>query len=132
MSLDSLIGQKEARLKILGPDGSPFFGSDGDQWSIVIAGPTHARGFQAEEMMRLHALRSLDGKGETAEQYIDRVIEPLVTRTISWSPIMFNGEPFVCTPENARKLYRESDLVRKQVEAFAYRSSSFLNPPSAN
>jgi hypothetical protein len=132
MSLENLIGTKQAELAIVGADGAPFHGSDGDQWKITIAGPTHPKGFAAEEMLRLHALRSLEGKGETSEQYIERVIEPLVTRTLSWSPITFHGEPFPCTQENARKLYRESDLVRKQVEGFIYKTANFLKPPSVS
>ena len=126
--LESLIGKKQADVAIIGPDGAPFVGADGDQWRITIAGPTHPKGFAAEEAMRLRALRQLDGRGETAEEYIDRVLEPLVTRTIGWTPVTLNGEPFVYSSENARKLYRESDLVRKQVEVFIYRSASFLNP----
>lgn len=128
MSLDALIGQKESVLRILGPDNNPFMGADGEPWTITIAGPTHPKGFQAEEALRLRVLKQLDGKGETAEEYIDRVIEPLVIRTLSWTPINLGNEPFPCTPENARKLYRESDLVRKQVEGFIFRSANFLKP----
>lgn len=128
MSLDALIGQKESTLRIVGPDGQPFLGANGEPWTITIAGPTHPKGFQAEEAMRLRVLRQMEGKGETAEEYIDRVIEPLVVRTIAWTPIQLGGEPFLCTPENARKLYRESDVVRKQVEGFIFRSVNFLKP----
>ena len=128
MTLDSLIGAKEAKLTILGVDGSPFVGADGEPWTITIAGPTHAKGFAAEETMRLRALKLLEGKGETSEEYIDRVLEPLILRTIAWSPITLAGQPFPCTPENVKRVYRESDFVRKQVEGFVYKTSNFLNP----
>ena len=60
--------------------------------------------------MRLRALKLLEGKGETSEEYIDRVLEPLILRTIAWSPITLAGQPFPCTPDNVKRVYRESDL----------------------
>jgi hypothetical protein len=128
MQLDSLFSSPESVIEINGPDGKPFIGADGEPWRITIAGPTHAMGFKAEESMRIRVLRAMDGSKETESDYIERVLEPLVIRTLAWSPINLGGAPYLCTPENARKLYRESDLVRKQVEGFIYKSGNFLKP----
>lgn len=129
----ALFEKPETALEIKGPDGAPFMGSDGEPWRITIAGPSHAQGFRAEEAMRLRVLRQMTDKDKAAnpaEDYIERVLEPLVLRTIDWSPINQNGKPFLFTPENARLLYRTSDLVRKQVEGFVYRAENFRQTPS--
>lgn len=128
MQLDALFSSPESDLEIVGPDGKPFVGADGEPWKIRIAGPTHPMGFKAEESMRLRVLRQMESGKETPDDYIDRVLEPLILRTLSWTPINLGDKPFPCTAENARKLYRESDVVRKQVEGFIYKTANFLKP----
>jgi hypothetical protein len=126
---------EEAWLPIMGADSKPFVGSDGEQFKIKIAGPTHSAGFRADEALRLRVLKQMTnqtGVETIAEDYIARVLEPLVLRTLDWTPISQGDQLFVCNEENARRLYRQSDLVRKQVEGFIYRAENFQPKPSGS
>lgn len=129
--LENLFEEQVVKLDIIGPDGTPFIGTDGEGWWITIAGPSHPAGFKAEEVARLRVFKQMTGKQEVdvADDYIERIIGPLVIRTLEWGPINQGGKPFHCTPNNVRALYTKSDLVRKQVEGFVYHAENFRKMP---
>lgn len=136
MDLLDLFEKTEEWLEIKTGDGkTSFIGADGEPFRILIAGPAHPRAFRAEELVRHRVLREMSGEGRgevTPDQYIERALEPLIIRTLDWSPIMSNGAIFPCTPENVKYLYRNSDLVRKQVEGFVFRAENFQKKPALN
>lgn len=136
MDLLDLFEKTEEWLEIKMGDGkTSFIGADGEPFRIKIAGPAHPMAFRAEEVVRHRVLREMSGeaKAETSpDQYIERALEPLIIRTLDWSPIFSNGNLFPCTPANVKHLYRNSDLVRKQVEGFVFRSENFQKKPALN
>lgn len=131
--LEDLMDADTAEMTVLGRDGQPHVGSDGNPWRITFAGPSHPIAFQLdEERQRRLITRAMPG-GKPAEQDpVELAVTPLVRRCITWSPIELEGKPLECTPENARLVFSQSVHLRNQAERFLVRASNFTRRQSVN
>jgi hypothetical protein len=68
-----------------------------------------------------------DGKAElSAKELEERLVERLVSVTLNWTNILYQGEAMDCNPQNVRKLYSEQNWIREQVARFVEDRSHFL------
>ena len=102
-------------------------------WTWTFAGPGHpatvaidreqsARFIareQAKERIRTNG-KQWKGETETPEDLRQRTIDYIVARLLRWSEIELGGEPYPCTPDNARKILGDPryGLVFEQANAF--------------
>lgn len=123
------VAEKGARLVLINPaTGEPF---DGGTWIDL-------RGFESESVKAA----SRDGqrammRATTPEQKAKVAektgLDVLVSATIAWSDdVKWDGKPFPCTPENARKLYSERSFVARQVMEFMANEANFMPSASVN
>lgn len=112
-----------AELRLTLPDSDKVaLGSDKQPMIIKLAGPDSAK-YRA--IMRERAARR--AKGEDVGDIYDLTNDDLAALTLGWSKnIGFGGKDEVeCTPENARKLYEISTIIRTQALNFILRPVSF-------
>ena len=109
-------------------------------WVWTFAGPGHPLTIAADDRQARRALHILDeqeksrvngkkwkGSGDSMEDIRDRYISYIIARLIRWTDGMaVNGEPFPCTPENARTILLNQQLgVYEQVQEFLQSEKSF-------
>lgn len=118
-----------ADLHLRHPDtGKPLFDKDGKPVTIRLAGPDSKRFQDAERWITDRQMQANKGKRNftlTADDIDEYEIERLARCTIAWSPMTQRGEPFACTPENARALYRSNLALRRQVKEFIEERGNF-------
>lgn len=102
-------------------------------WTWTFAGPGHpatvaidkeqnARFIareQAKERAQVNG-KKWKGTDETPEELRERTIDYIVARLLRWTEIEMGGEPFPCTPANARKILGDPrfGLVFDQANTF--------------
>lgn len=133
-SLDDFALEESSDLNLKNAKGEP------SGWVWTFAGPGHPSTVAADERMAKRRLaiqeeqekarvngRKWKGTGDTVEDERDRNIDYIVARLLRWSDGMtVNGEPFPCTPENARKVLLNPGLgVYEQVNTFLLDERSF-------
>lgn len=76
--------------------------------------------------------RAIDSKKEKEDDSEDIELRLLVACTISWEGIEWEGKPMECTPENALKLYSNSQLgwLKRQVDRFIHTTGNYLGKSS--
>jgi hypothetical protein len=80
-----------------------------------------------EQLNRRFNVRNKRGAAPvTAEQLETDAVDLLVTATVGWSGIVFDGAELPCTPENARMVYGKLRWLRGQVESFIQDRSNFF------
>tara|TARA_Y100000310_G_scaffold324866_2_gene387347 strand:- start:13194 stop:13604 length:411 start_codon:yes stop_codon:yes gene_type:complete len=110
--------------------GDPLFDPvSGESVGIFLRGNDSA---QVKEASRKLDLKELRGDTDTQKELL---AELLAVATISWTGIGFGSEEeeFPCTPENAKKLYSDSDTdwIVEQVVPFMRLRRNFVgNRPS--
>lgn len=102
-------------------------------WTWVFAGPGHpttvaidreqnARFIAREQAKERAQVNGKKWKGaeETPEELRQRTIDYIVARLLRWSEIELGGEPYPCTPDNARKILGDPryGLVFDQANTF--------------
>lgn len=135
--LGQLIDQDTARVPINDEAGNRIVGQDGEPWYIEVAGPTHdatkeARNIGIRQSLSNQRRARLKGaaleniQDQEIEEIANQQLEPLAIRTVGWGPISLGGKPFPFSRENARQMYRTSQLIRNQVAKFLEAETSFL------
>jgi hypothetical protein len=112
-------------VQILKPDGEP------SGFVVRVAGPESERRKKVERAKIRERLSSGKRVAVTAEQIENFPIDEAVAATISWQyPDGFNGPS--CTPENARKIYKDHADIREQVLSAANNLANFTKASRTN
>lgn len=133
-SLDDFKLEDEGDLDLRNKFGQP------SGWVWTFGGPGHPKTVAADERQTKRALalaedqeksrvngRKWKGSGDSVEEVRDRNIDYIVARLVRWNDGMtVDGEPFPCTPENARKVLLNPALgVYEQVNSYLLDEKSF-------
>lgn len=133
-SLDDFKLNDEGTLDLKNVRGEP------SGWQWVFAGPGHPKTVAADDRASKRALaladeqekarvngRKYKGSGDTVEDVRDRNIGYIIERLLRWTDGMtVDGQPFACTPENARAILLNPSLgVYEQVNAYLLDEKSF-------
>lgn len=62
----------------------------------------------------------------SAEEIQENALEMLITATVEFDGVTFNGKELLCSPENARTLYSQLPWLREQAERFLEDWANFL------
>lgn len=112
------------------PDGTPASGGGGRLVTITLAGMDSDTYGRAERAVRDRLLQraggAVRGAPISAEPQDAESIELLVACTLAWDGIGDAGGPLPCTPDNARRLYRDFPFLREQVDRFIADRKNFL------
>ncbi len=139
--IDALASTDEADLEIVDLDGNKTgwvwtFGGPGHPATIAIDNEQNARFIQRENSKeRAHANgRKWKGSDDTAEELRARSVNYIVARLLRWSDMVMGGQPFPCTPDNARKLLsdRRMGVVYDQANTFLIEERSFTKRSAKN
>ena len=130
--LDDMLDAETAELNPMDRDGNPIKGSDGKPWLITLAGPSHPIAFQLDDLRQRRVVQRLAKQHEADVDPVEQALQPIIARTIAWTPIELEGKDLPCNSVNARLLYSQSVLLRNQVERFCVRASNFTRRPSVN
>lgn len=132
--ITALAAADEADLEILDGQGNPT------GWVWTFAGPSHPATIEIDNVQNARYVarerekeraqvngRKWKGGDETADELRQRSIDYIVARLLRWSEIAMGGEPFPCTPDNARKVLadRKFGLLFEQANAFLIEDRSF-------
>ncbi len=112
--------------EILGPDGTEkldiFIKLKGIDSQARQAGL-----FKRARMESATQSPSGDDDPEVASQkYTDRLIDDLVSMTVSWRGVVLDGKELECTPENCEMIYRRFPFIRDQAKAFVEHRANFF------
>ncbi len=133
-SLDDFKLLNEGTLDLKNVRGEP------SGWVWTFAGPGHPKTVAADERAAKHALHVINeqekirvngkrykGSDDTLDDVRDRNIGYMIERLLGWSDGMtVDGQPFVCTPENARSILLNPGLgVYEQVNGYLTDEKSF-------
>jgi hypothetical protein len=133
-SLDDFKLADESDLNLRNSAGQP------SGWIWTFAGPGHPKTVAADEQQTKRALaiaeeqekarvngRKWKGSGDTVDDVRDRNIAYIIARLLRWSDGMtVDGQPFQCTPENARAILLNPGLgVYEQVNSYLTDEKSF-------
>jgi len=107
---------------------------DGKPWKIAFAGPNHPATVKLrnDEMRKtLKRLREKSAGGETegetrVDDFETEMVEAYARRTVAWGPILYEGQPFPCTYENALALYSGARAILRQVDGFVQEETNFI------
>jgi hypothetical protein len=125
---DAMQDAQEAGLDvdIRGPDNKKL------GFSIKISGPDSLRQRRVIEKIAAERMNSDDPTPLTPQELFDRQTRGLAGATISWTPFNLDGEKYVCSEENAYKLYNRFPFIRDQVAERAGRRSAFFESSSSD
>jgi hypothetical protein len=134
LDLAALAAVDEAEMEILDGNGAKT------GWRWTFSGPAHPITIKLDNEANTRAVerqkaitraqvngKKWGGDDETADDIRDRNIRYIVTRLLRWSDMTMEGQPFPCTPENARMILsdRRFFLVYDQANAFLLEDKSF-------
>ena len=123
--------EKGAELVILHPTtGEPLTGDEeGSVWKIRLIGSDAKVVKDAKHAVLNKRISQSVASGKLRARANDLEkdgIDVLVRCTQSWENIVEGGQVVPFTPDNARRLYRDYDWLREQVESFISDRSNFL------
>lgn len=114
-----------AVLELRHPSGAPLLTDDKKPVTITLLGhDADAVTELANEQANRHFRQGLGAK-ITAEGALANEIELLARATVAWSGIVLAGEALKCTPDNARRIYRDFPFIRDQARAFMSDRANF-------
>lgn len=132
--ISSLAATDEADLEILDSSGQKTgwtwtFAGPAHPATIAIDNETNARHVAREQAKERAQVNGKKWKGgdETPEELRERSINYVVARLLRWTDMQMEGQPFPCTPENARKFLadRRFGLVYDQANTFLLEEKAF-------
>lgn len=107
--------------------------SDGEPVRVRLAGPdgtrfrTARRQVREALMERLAAARERGDAAALAQLEAEAEIEMAAALTLDWENVRLpSGERFACSPDNARRLYRDLPWLLAQVGGFAAERANFI------
>ncbi len=124
----------EADLEILDLDGKKTgwiwtFAGPGHSATIAIDNEQNVRYIEREKAKERAQVngRKWKGSDDTVDELRARSVDYIVARLLRWSDMVMGGEPFPCTPDNARKLLadRRMFVVYDQANTFLIEEKSF-------
>jgi hypothetical protein len=107
--------------------GDPYTGSDGKPATISVVGSESKRYRDARQVIQRAALRT-HGKptpDETLERIRDNNIALTAAAITAWSGWESEGQPWPCTPENARDLMAIEHIRDQVANAIAEHATLF-------
>lgn len=119
-----------AKMVLVHPETfAPIEGEEGNQTTITLHGPDSTAQKEVTRKFQNKALK--DGVKRkklniSAEQMDAQALALTVAATADWENIELEGETLECTPENAKKLYKDYPWIREQVEEFMADRANFL------
>lgn len=98
---------------------------------ITVAGIDSETYQKAQRDVANKRLKKAAGRGRirlttTAEEIEADQVELLARCTLGWENIDWEGKPYQCTLENARRLYLKAPWLREQVDLFIGDRANFL------
>jgi hypothetical protein len=108
--------------------GNPLLDKSGKPMTLTLAGKDSDRFRMAQEEQREFRLRKAIQTGQERPTLADmraETIDLIAACTISWS-IMVDGEPYPCTRENVREVYRRLPWLVEQADEFITGRANFL------
>jgi hypothetical protein len=132
--LSSLAAVDEADLDILDSSGQPTdwvwtFAGPAHPVTVAIDNETNARHIAREQAKERAQVNGKKWKGgdETPEELRERAINYVVARLLRWTDMEMEGQPFPCTPDNARKILsdRRFGAVYDQANTFLMEEKAF-------
>jgi hypothetical protein len=115
--------------------GAVLANGDGRAVEIKLAGTDSERARKAERSALNRRLKMGGRRGAgtlTAEELDNDALEMLAVCTLAWSGFVMDGQEVECTPENAKRLYRQMPWLREQAQAHAEERSNFLKVSPTN
>ena len=105
-----------AFLHLTNAAGLPLYDDEGKPVGVVLRGRNSRVGlltWRAVGNRRLETARKMAGTyTTTVESNEAESIDMLSTLTVSWTFSVYAGQPFPCTPENARKFWSDDKNIR--------------------
>lgn len=102
----------------------PIIGADGNQWTVTVLGKDSIAFRKALHARTAAAIEAGD-LPKNDDPDLDEL--PLVVCLVTgWSPMKWNGEPFLYSPANAEKLLKERRWLRVQVDLFTGKRENYL------
>jgi hypothetical protein len=108
--------------------GQPLLDKEGKPITLTLAGKDSDRFRVAQEEQREFRLRKALQTGQERPTLADvraETIDLIAACTISWT-IMVDGEPYPCTRDNVREVYRRLPWLVDQADAFISDRANFL------
>ena len=128
--IGTLVGEDESTgqfMQLTHPvNGEPLLDGDNKEIGIYLLGKDSSVYRNAQRSVTNRRLNSKGSSTITAERIEAEAIEILAKCTVSWTGILYKGEPLVCGPGAARKLYTEAPWVKEQVDEFIAERANHL------
>lgn len=130
--LDAIIAEDEegTAIPINQKNGDPYLGADGKPSTITVLGSESKKYRQAKDAIQRRNLRSRATRPEPSDLLKNR-IELASAVVVSWSGWEDKGQPYPCTPENVKNLFR-ADHILEQVESGIFAHADFFVKSSAS
>jgi hypothetical protein len=121
-----------ADLIVRDPDGEPYL-IDGQPFTIVMAGPSHAQSIEAQRWAQTRSYgRTRRGRSnvrDEATEFEADNVGVMARRTLGWRPdsLTIGGRPFPFSRENAETLYNDPRFfhIRQAVVEFINNEANF-------
>jgi len=131
LDLDKLSSNVEpVEMELLHPTTGQPLESDGKKIKFSLVGsdsPAYLKAERAVTNARLQAAQRLGKRGKVTSEVIeDGALDILAASTTGWTPFQFKGELFTFSNANAKRLYKEAQWIREQVDAFVHDRGNFL------
>lgn len=108
--------------------GAVLANGDGRSVTLTLAGMDSSRAKRTERAALDRRLKQSAGRRSavTATDIDSDSLEVLASVTLSWSGFVVDGQEIECTPENAKRLYKQWPWLREQAQAFVEDRANFL------
>jgi hypothetical protein len=108
--------------------GAVLSNGDGTSVTLTLGGMDSRRAKTVERGALNRRLKQNSGRRSTvtAEDIEADALEVLAAITLGWSGFIVDGAAIECTPENAKRVYRQWPWLREQAQAAAEDRSNFL------
>lgn len=129
-TLNTDLAEEGVWFDVLDREGEPIY--DGaDKVRIKVRGADSAAVKAVDRQSQIAGLKGARKGGDAAlEKIVDRAdrasFETAVAATIDWEHIGIDGKDVECTPENARKVYKEAKWLATQVSNNVHDDKRFI------
>lgn len=104
----------------------PITGQETDM-RICVMSPDSQKYREIDQRIKNSGLQATRRTGTLSMQEIDsRTMELLVSATVGWENVIFDGQPLEFTPVNVEKVYTDFPFIKDQVDRFIADRQNFF------
>lgn len=130
-SLNTDLAEEGVWFDVVDYDGEPIYDGS-DKVQVKLKGSQSAAVKAVDRQSQVVGIKSMrKGSDAAVEKIVERgernSFEVAVAATVDWKHIGLDGVDVECTPENARKVYKEANWLAVQMANNVYEDKRFIS-----